>query len=588
MEKVCGIELSIEHSAGTETRMEKNTEESKSDNGAWKRPTDHLLAEDTVLTSSSSSPCRKRHKIDIDENVVGEEETMRMEMSSSASGSSADDADPLQSRAASTSGNNAGGSGDIDYVEDNNNIKNNKINNKEVPNNGNPVIDPVLLQHAKKRLSKFAARLFDQNRPKGLVETPQIIPLNDEFLVAFGRREKEFYNAAGRDDQFDQEITSDNEDEQLDDTEGRIQKKDVSTLTEKGTSKQEDSNGESSTKVKINNLSYRTTKETLTNVCLMFGSLKEVKMLMDFVPPGEGEIHNSGRAYVTFDSEAAAVACVDGLKNLEGRDLRVTLATTRAKTAKAPGSTTTTANTSLLNKMFERDISTICFRCGKVGHMEANCQNAAKPKPCTLCGVTDHEQRKCPYNRICFNCGAPGHVNRECTLRRGLPRRMVCGICLQSGHHRLQCHQRFPYQVPPSVLSHAICMACGQNGHFLCKDLKWFYSLRGLSCFNCGSHGHSGYDCQRPTLHHCIQNPEDAKREIERAEENSIAEELERQRQGRGRNSQRDGNGSNGSRSRGSSKVQSMPPIRRGGQQQQHENNQQGFGGGRQDRRGYS
>ncbi len=51
---------------------------------------------------------------------------------------------------------------------------------------------------AKGRLSKWAARLFDPNRPRGLVEPPQVIPLNDEFLKAFGKREKEHDDKTGQ------------------------------------------------------------------------------------------------------------------------------------------------------------------------------------------------------------------------------------------------------------------------------------------------------------------------------------------------------------------------------------------------------
>lgn len=348
------------------------------------------------------------------------------------------------------------------------------------------------------------------------MEPPQIIPLNDEFLTAFGKREKDFDEATGRAEEFEHEIQSDDDDDG-DKNDVNNRKKDLSITTNRSVSK-DDSGGAPKTKIKINNLAYRTTEETLTNACLMFGTLKVVNMILHENPPAGSDIHNSGRAFVTFDTEEAALACIDGLKTLEGRDLRITLATVRTKTPKASSGAATPATASLLNKMFERDISTICFRCGNVGHMEASCPNPPKPKPCTLCGYTDHDQRMCPCNRICFNCGAPGHLNRECTLRRGLPRRMVCGICLRSGHHRLQCHQR----VPAGDVAHAVCMSCGQKGHFLCKDLKWFFGLRGLFCFNCGSRGHSGYDCQRPALHHCIQNPEDAVREIERAEANSM------------------------------------------------------------------
>ncbi len=77
-----------------------------------------------------------------------------------------------------------------------------------------------LIQQAKGRLSKWAARLFDPDRPRGLVEAPEVIPLNDEFLISFGKREKEFDNATGNGIELDDDdldnmdgITSDKEGE---------------------------------------------------------------------------------------------------------------------------------------------------------------------------------------------------------------------------------------------------------------------------------------------------------------------------------------------------------------------------------------
>ena len=88
----------------------------------------------------------------------------------------------------------------------------------------------VTLELAKKKLSKWAARLFDPDRPKGLVEPPQTIPLNDEFLTAFGKREKEYDDALGRTIEIDQAIqeeASDDEnvDEQQDETDPSLDKK---------------------------------------------------------------------------------------------------------------------------------------------------------------------------------------------------------------------------------------------------------------------------------------------------------------------------------------------------------------------------
>jgi len=63
-----------------------------------------------------------------------------------------------------------------------------------------------LVEVAKTKLSKWAARLFDPDRPRGLVQAPQTIPLNDEFLTAFGKREKEYDHKLGRKIDIQQEI----------------------------------------------------------------------------------------------------------------------------------------------------------------------------------------------------------------------------------------------------------------------------------------------------------------------------------------------------------------------------------------------
>ena len=391
------------------------------------------------------------------------------------------------------------------------------------------------LDLAKGKLSKWAARLFDPNRPRGLVEAPQVIPLNDEFLTAFGKREKEYDEISGRVVDIDKTSL---DIEALGGDDGSVESSD-----RKG--KKQNSVG---CKVKIANLTYSTTTATIARTCGRYGPVVDVNIILD------DNRQSTGRAYVVFENQEGAVECVNKMneQTLEGRVIRVSIASSSSSSGrKSMDLSSGLPGISMKRKesrYWDRDISTKCHQCGEVGHIAAKCPNEEKLRPCALCAQLGHDMWSCPMKCVCFNCGVPGHQSRDCPHRRGLPKRIICTICFQNGHHRFDCRER-PWNAPSRD---AICMQCGKKGHFMCSELRWFFGLKGSTCFNCGG-AHPGERCRRANYETCVKNADVGRQEIEIAGSINIGEELSNQRSSRE---------SRGGDRNGSGRAKSLPPSR--------------------------
>lgn len=376
------------------------------------------------------------------------------------------------------------------------------------------------LNMAKNKLSKWAARLFDPNRPRGLVEAPQVIPLNDEFLTAFGKREKEYDALSGKEIEIDQTSLdiidiSDGGDGNDDDS--------VKGRGKKSTNKNEkkvDFSKMDKCKVKISNLSYKTTTATIARTCGQVGPVVDVNLILD----DNGQ--SSGRAYVVFEDHESAVTFSERHheKTLEGRTLYIGLASSSGGRKSLDPSKKRQES-----RYWDRDISTKCNSCGEVGHIARECPNEEKLRPCSLCAGLGHEMWSCPMKSVCFNCGLPGHVVRDCNQRRGLPERRVCTICFMGSHHRFDCRE-WPWDAPTRD---SLCMQCGQKGHLMCNEMRWFFGLKGTSCFNCGEKGHTGIRCNRPDVDVCQKNPDIASQEVEMAGTISLSDQLSNQKSSR-------------------------------------------------------
>ncbi len=114
-------------------------------------------------------------------------------------------------------------------------------------------------------------------------------------------------------------------------------------------------------KVKISNLSYSSTEVAITRLCERYGPVTEVNLLMD-----ENK-RSRGRAYITFEVGGDGESFMEKMneKSFEGRVLRISAAVERKKGRESFGGKGDMSRT----RYWEKDITTKCFRCGKIGHM---------------------------------------------------------------------------------------------------------------------------------------------------------------------------------------------------------------------------
>jgi hypothetical protein len=125
-------------------------------------------------------------------------------------------------------------------------------------------------------------------------------------------------------------------------------------------------------------------------------------------------------------------------------------------------------------------------------------------------------------------------------------------------HSRWECRERMS-DVPNY---NATCFVCGKEGHFMCSEMRWFFGLKGVTCFNCGE-SHHGSQCKRPSLDDCARNGEIVLNEIERAGALSMHQELEANRN-RGRRSNLDNDrGRQRERDNYRSRAKSQPQQRK-------------------------
>eukprot|EP00727_Mastigamoeba_balamuthi_P004257 m51a1_g13829 hypothetical protein (360) ;mRNA; f:484673-486020 len=165
----------------------------------------------------------------------------------------------------------------------------------------------------------------------------------------------------------------------------------------------------------------------------------------------------------------------------------------------------------------------VCYRCNKQGHIAAECTE----KWCPVCRTVGHMAMECP-KRTCRRCGEVGHYARECPAssfaRRSLDssqqQQQRCYRCGETGHLSYNCrgqtpqHAQAPRSRTPSSDDYAPSdheegasaeppskRRAHEGGRRASMPAATkASSSSAVSCYNCGSLGHAGEACRRPSF----------------------------------------------------------------------------------------
>ena len=392
------------------------------------------------------------------------------------------------------------------------------------------------------KLSTWASRFLNPDRPVADILVPEIIPLDSFFLRQFNKNNSESeIKKSDHLEKQDDDYSLSSMDYSNADSDSGDDDDDDNNSNKNGKKKNQISRRQQTSKIRVNNLAYGTTEATLLKHFSQFGKVKSVNLLMDDIQPNR----NTGRGYLTLIEEAVdpsdkgnseaynlvAKKAIESSNNkqIDGRAVRIDLIEAESQGSK-PGATRprkSLGGGENSQRYWQKDIATKCYACGGVGHIAAKCPNPKSKKPCPYCGI-DHGDMRCKLTIICFNCGVSGHERRDCQERRMLAPRRICTTCFSDGHTRYQCTKE------GAELSGrgAMCLSCGRSGHFMCGKLKWssggkvMENAGKIYCSNCGQAGHLNFQCRRPRLHECATNQTIAEEEIRLAGEFSRMEEV--------------------------------------------------------------
>lgn len=152
-------------------------------------------------------------------------------------------------------------------------------------------------------------------------------------------------------------------------------------------------------------------------------------------------------------------------------------------------------------RYFQKDLSTVCYRCSKVGHRVEECQEEEEnpvERPCYLCARTNHLAKDCLF-QLCKECGRQGHSKDDCVANIA-----VTASVDNVGLYAESSLGRFSFV-------DVQCMSCGNYGHLHCSNTapkrpRKVYLCPvdiqnvDIYCANCGGRGHIYSSCRGPRV----------------------------------------------------------------------------------------